>query len=419
LAGAGLDGAAGSAFISTPSAFLSNGFLMGQSNFSTDGSVPVAVNVWTGLSAGTVPAPLATPDHSYLQGDVRLAAGFGLAGNERITVPIFAQVGGDIYVAFGYNDTTAGGSARPAVLFVDILDANDSLGDAAQIVAPVGFRFVDHTATGGGTNPFEGAHFSMNSSGQVAALVESTASVPSYAILTYDPIFSGGRITGYSAPTAIADAGLVDNIDDGMTGPILLQDPNGRVITVINSFSGVSINDKGDVGFSALFDSGVQIDPNDPNLGTFDDSGLFFYDSSEGALFRVATEFALINTIPGGGVDPNLTGVRIGLLRQEGTASFFSASMAPNANVLVTPFENAGSLDGLGDHDGILVVAVGQIGDVDFDNDVDLGDLAGLLAAFGANLGDPAYNAQADLDLDGSIGLGDLAGLLANFGGSF
>lgn len=420
LTGAGIDGAAGSAFLSTPSAALTGAsFIMGQSNFSTDGSMPVAINVWTGLNAGTVPVAANAPNHSYLQGDVRLAAGFGDPGDERLTAPIFAIVGGDTYVAFGYNDTTDGGSARPAVLFVDVLDANDSLGDAAQIAAPAGFRFIDHQATGGGANPFEGPHFSMNSSGQICALVESTATVPSYAILVYDPIFGAGRITGYSAPTTIADAGLIDNIDDDMTGPILLTDANDVVINIISAFSGVSINDKGDVSFSAVFDSGVLIDPNDPNVGTFDDTGMFYFDSSEDALFRVATEFALIDTIPGGGVDPNLTGVRIGLIRQEDSASFFANSMAPNANVLGVPFENAGSGDGLGDHDGILVVAVGHIGDLNFDNTVDLSDLAGLLAGFGASLGDANYDPQADLDLDGTIGLGDLAGLLANFGANF
>jgi hypothetical protein len=55
-------------------------------------------------------------------------------------------------------------------------------------------------------------------------------------------------------------------------------------------------------------------------------------------------------------------------------------------------------------------------GDVDGDGDVDLSDLALLLAAYGACEGDPNYNAAADLDGDGCIALTDLALLLSNYG---
>jgi len=55
-------------------------------------------------------------------------------------------------------------------------------------------------------------------------------------------------------------------------------------------------------------------------------------------------------------------------------------------------------------------------GDVDGDGDVDLSDLAALLAAYGSNTGDPNYNPDADLDDDGDVDLADLAMLLANYG---
>jgi hypothetical protein len=55
-------------------------------------------------------------------------------------------------------------------------------------------------------------------------------------------------------------------------------------------------------------------------------------------------------------------------------------------------------------------------GDVDRDGDVDLNDLAALLAAFGHCFDSPSYNADADLDLDGCITLSDLSLLLANYG---
>ena len=52
-------------------------------------------------------------------------------------------------------------------------------------------------------------------------------------------------------------------------------------------------------------------------------------------------------------------------------------------------------------------------GDVDGDNDVDLSDLAELLA----NYGSPAP-AAGDLDGDGDVDLSDLAELLSNYGSS-
>jgi len=55
-------------------------------------------------------------------------------------------------------------------------------------------------------------------------------------------------------------------------------------------------------------------------------------------------------------------------------------------------------------------------GDIDGDGDVDLADLAVLLAAFGQCTGDGGFNPAADFDGSGCVELGDLAVLLANFG---
>ena len=56
------------------------------------------------------------------------------------------------------------------------------------------------------------------------------------------------------------------------------------------------------------------------------------------------------------------------------------------------------------------------LGDLDDDGDVDLADLAALLAAYGTCVGDPGYNPDADLDGDGCVDLADLAALLSNYG---
>jgi hypothetical protein len=55
-------------------------------------------------------------------------------------------------------------------------------------------------------------------------------------------------------------------------------------------------------------------------------------------------------------------------------------------------------------------------GDLDGDHDVDLADLARLLAAYGACQGDADYDAAADLDGNSCVNLSDLAILLAGYG---
>ena len=54
------------------------------------------------------------------------------------------------------------------------------------------------------------------------------------------------------------------------------------------------------------------------------------------------------------------------------------------------------------------------VGDVDNDGDVDLSDLAELLAHYGTTSG--ATPADGDVDCDGDVDLSDLAALLAVYG---
>jgi hypothetical protein len=57
---------------------------------------------------------------------------------------------------------------------------------------------------------------------------------------------------------------------------------------------------------------------------------------------------------------------------------------------------------------------IGLMGDLDFDGDVDLADLAQLLGNYGETSG--MTYADGDLDGDGDVDLGDLAGLLGSYG---
>ena len=68
------------------------------------------------------------------------------------------------------------------------------------------------------------------------------------------------------------------------------------------------------------------------------------------------------------------------------------------------------------DYVNTIDVVVTIIGDIDHDGDVDLSDLAELLAAYGTCLGDPNYNPDADLNGDDCVDLSDLAALLGKYG---
>lgn len=426
LSGDGIDGNAGSVFTGSPSAIALNSSTMfvGNTNFSSASpvDVPVGCNIWQ-YSGAALPAD--TPLRTYSQAGAEAYANANgvpiVAGNGRQTQPALTRVGNLFYVAFGVNDTTLGGSGRPAIIVIDAYyDVNspgtfDGFTGAVNIKPPTGYRFVDHQATGGGSNVFENRHFDLNADGDIVALVESQQSVPSYAVLLYQAQKTGDVITGYDAPITIADAGPIDNVNDGLVGPIL-ADPN-IPDSYINAISGASINNRGNIAFTATYDTGIPIDPNDPNSPTFWDTAAYFYAGADGTLHQVLREFDTIQSSYSGA--PALL---LGLIPQEGSDSFFGSSLADDADVMVLNFRanpNDNLLRGVGvPSRGTAVVAVGHIGDVDLNGGVDLADLSALLTSYGTSFLSQFYDPQADFDLDGSIGLADLSFLLTNYGSS-
>ncbi len=400
LTGPGTSGDPGNAYLGNPAAMYvlnSTDIWVANTNYDPNSAdIPTGTNIWR--YAGT-PQPAVTPDYTYSQaGAEAFANDNGVlvdAGDGRQTQPVLAYVEEVGYIVFGINDTHDGGSARPGLLCIDAFEDDDAFVGAVAIVTDEGDRFIDHQATGRGGGPHEGKHFDMNSAGQIAVVAETIGSVPTYKLYLYNPVIDQGRITDYQDPIRIADAGPIDDlIDDGLGGPIMVGDPP----TPINAISGVGINDAGNIGFTATWD----MDDDDPNTLS---SAAYFYDATSGCLHQV---LRAEDTITYDG-----TTVRVGLIPQEASDSFFAPSLADNADVMAFNFRPSDDLNG--GKRGTVVVAVGHQGDTDFDGDVDHSDLGSLLAVWGANFGESRYDPQIDFDLDGTIGHSDLGILLANW----
>jgi hypothetical protein len=400
LDGPGTSGDPGDAYLGNPAAMYvlnSTDIWVANTNYDAgSGDIPTGANIWR--YDGT-PQPAVTPDYTYTQADAETFANDnGVSvdpGDGRQTQPVLAYVEEVGYIVFGINDTDDGGSARPGLLCVDAFEDDDAFVGAVPIVANAGERFIDHQANGGGAGPHEGKHFDMNSAGQIVVVAESDATVPTYKLYLYNPVIDQGRITDYQDPIRIADAGPIDDlIDDGLAGPIMVGDPP----TPINAISGVGINDAGNIGFTATWD----MDDDDPNTLS---SAAYFYDAANDCLHQV---LRAEDTITYDG-----TTVRVGLIPQEDSDSFFAPSLADNADVMAFNFRPSDDLHG--GKRGVVVVAVGHQGDTDFDGDVDHSDLGSLLAVWGASFGESRYEPEIDFDLDGTIGHSDLGILLANW----
>lgn len=76
--------------------------------------------------------------------------------------------------------------------------------------------------------------------------------------------------------------------------------------------------------------------------------------------------------------------------------------------------KNVGPVDTSSSQSGLMLPLTS--GDIDGDNEVGIGDYAGLSFSYGSVSGDFNWDPNADLDGDGEVGIGDYAVLSGNYG---
>jgi len=147
-------------------------------------------------------------------------------------------------------------------------------------------------------------------------------------------------------------------------------------------------------------------------LIVFDTNENGHFDESDQVLFSLAPGSPSLATIPGTAAD-------VFVAAPEQMPAVFAAG----ADLGLGEQDNIDALDFFLCDDVLYCAAQHGIrtpqGDLDGDGDVDLADLARLLAAHGTCEGDPGYDPVADINADGCVDVADLAALLAAYGATW
>lgn len=150
-------------------------------------------------------------------------------------------------------------------------------------------------------------------------------------------------------------------------------------------------------------------------LIVFDDNNNGWYDGTDQVLFSLAPGSPSLDTIPGAS--------------EQGAAADVFSVTGGQAPTLFAAAAVLGLGDGLDNIDALDFVFCDDVlfcaaqhgirsirGDLDGDCDVDLADLAKLLAAYDTCAGDQVHDPVADIDTNGCVDLADLAILLTAYG---
>ncbi len=458
------------------------GFFLGQSNFTPSGSIGAlsGINVWN----VSVPSELGSVDVStsdfvweQAAGPVPTSAGGqspSALSHARFTNPQFFAIDGcpNPFVIWGVGYTGSsshpysGGAFGSLYFVVDNLDPNDSFfgwsnygilkADGGNSLNPTSNeqRFVTTGASGNFVSP----RFDVNSSGQLVVVHEdfSTSGGATYQVRLYNPVFDGCTVT-YPDFEVIASTGVV--YDDGTEFTPFVdtflntEDPDNPIVeqSANNTpFSGVSIDDEGNISFTAtdgLFFEERVIDPvNYPELTAqvvfASTTSLYHYHAASQSLHRIVSGGQNGSILSSTGnpdlqigrfpVDNNDSDSFGAFSANNGVAAINFRNGFDDARILNPPasgnVQNGGQLNpgttsrqgvrgvvlvDLGDYDPNFGGGPNCIGDADGSGLVNLDDLNLVLTNFGASV-DPGTS--GDVDDNGVVNLDDLNIVLTNFG---
>jgi hypothetical protein len=461
-----------------------NGFFLSQANFNPgDSGVPVGVNIWnisyTQLGNIGIEAPNFTWPQVFAPIVVAPNGSQPGTGQIRFTKPQMFTVPGcsETFVVFGVGYTGqpfSGGNFGSRLFVIDKLDASESFNgfgtfdntlgtyqiikaDGGNVLNPTNpdQRFVTGGATGG--TGFVPTRFGVNNQGQIVAVHEdfSTSGGTTYQVRLYNPVVNNCTVT-YPDFEIIATTGVV--YDDGtqftpfFQTNVNLTDPDNPVITTSANntpFSGVSIDDNGNITFTAndaLFTEERIVNPGSPNEVTAEfvyatNTSLYHYHAASQSLHRIVSggqsgaEFSStgnpdlkLGRFPVSNNDSDAFG---GFSANNGVATVMftngfddvrSGDLPPSGNVQDGGQLNPGTMNRQGVR-GVALVALGDydpdfgkpgcLGDANNDGIVNLADLNLVLGNFGQTV-EP--NTNGDVTGDGQVNLSDLNLVLANFG---
>jgi len=161
----------------------------------------------------------------------------------------------------------------------------------------------------------------------------------------------------------------------------------------------------------------LQLDEDDDidALIVFDDNNNGWYDGTDQVLFSLAPGSPSLDTIPGAS-DQGAAADVFSVTYDQAPILFAAAADLG----LGDGQDNLDALDFVFCDDALFCAAQHGIrsirGDLDGDCDVDLADLARLLAAYDSCAGDQVYDPVADIDTNGCVDLADRAILLSAYG---
>ncbi|MBL0921659.1 MAG: hypothetical protein IBJ10_05965 [Phycisphaerales bacterium] len=465
----GIDGLAGNVFLGTPGAekrgqtlFVANTTFDPNatdapngasvwSNAQLGGVNPIApVDTWGALSVPvpTVPAGETAADARQTQPMIKNA-----------TLPCVTDPFGRLYTAFGVGFSGGtpftGGASRFLYFIVDEVNGSnfsdgyafiDADGDNNLNTANPDKRFIDHQATGGGTEPFAGGMFDMNKCGEVVVVREDRSVTPRvFEVLLYRPNYNltSCGIAGYQAPVVIARSGQ-DTIETNVQTTFIdnNQAPPAPFTDTLSPFSGVSIDDHGNIAFVAVTEQFFEIRdingdmiPDGPVLlNTTND--LFFWERSSRTLHSV------VRGGQNGDVLLDVAGsdhLMLGFFPVNvATDAFNRDGLSETGRTLALSFRSGGNEgavdtdnDGFDDNGGVLrpggaeqavrgvvTVAMGAFNspnppcaDVNFDGATNFGDLNIVLSQFNS----AGQCLSGDLNGDGAVNFADLNLILGQF----